>query len=432
MPPPPARQRRSGGKSAVRARFAPGRVVLVGGNRLTLGKLGHHDFRRTLVHGLHCHLHRTKRFALHHTRSAVCIRPGSTFTSVSRTTSYISQIFNVTTCSHTQIARGRLRTVRRTAISCLNSRLTTTGAFGIRTGHTSGTFPLASPRLDQRINTCILRRCPRLEISIRSPSLLVVIRVQSFNTCIRTRRLPNTNNVPINANNHTTVLVSNNVSSPITTCVVTGQKVRLANVRFTSPPCADRQTRRGICSLLTRIDHCTNRVDVRVIPFARVRRRVHQTYPRRFFALVVHHFVVQLTLQMTHRRSYTTLVANRDINRMTDRAVPTLTIASTLTSVPMFHPLVNVSGRRVITVSHGVSAFRLSVRPFRSYYAIFAPHRPYAHPGLCGVRRTRTTLSISNLIRRTVNNVHVHRIWQVLSKWRGKTTKVASPSDAAR
>ncbi len=156
-------------------------------------------------------------------------------------------------------------------------------------------------------------------------------------------------------------------------------------------------------ALLSEITQCDNTVGLTIIPFARVRSRVTRGYPRRCFALVVHHVVVHVSREVTHRGRDLTLVANRDLNRITDRALPTLMAASCIYGVPILHPLVNVSGRRVIRVSHGVSAFRASVLPCRSYYAIFAPGRPGAHPALTRYRTTRTGLSVSKLVRGTVD-----------------------------
>lgn len=382
-----------------------GRVVLIGGKRLILGKLGEDSFRSILVGGVHHRLRSLNRFGFAGDRSAIVIRTPSRSASLSSTTRELRGIFNVTTLSETTIYRGGVRDVVGATHRCLRSRLLLTGAFGIRTGEDSGGFPLGSPRVYHRLNKTLLGDFGRLGISIRGPSIIMAIRIHSGRTFIHKGGVGNTNNVPANADNHNTVLVDNNVSSPITTCVVTGEKVRLITVRFTSPPCADRLTRVGILSLLHEITTCDNAVAAFIIPFARVRRTVESFYPRRCFALIVHHVVVGVDYSVTGRRGYLTLVANRDLNRITDRAVRTLNYASTISSLPIFHPYVNVSGSRVVTVSEGVSAFSASVRPCRSYYAIFAPGRPHAHPGPRSIRSTRTGVS---KLRRVVGETRIN------------------------
>ncbi len=194
-----------------------GRVVLVGGNRLALGNLGHYGFRSVLVGGVHHSLHSLNRVHIGGTRSTVCVRPRASNFSFRRTLSHIGHVFNVTNFDHTYIYRGAVSSVVGGSPRCLGGSLVDVGAFGIRTGHTSGHFPLASPRVYHRVNNILLSTCPRLSISIRGPSLIMGIRVHSCGTCMHNRRVGNTNNLPINATNGTSVLVSNNVSDPITT-----------------------------------------------------------------------------------------------------------------------------------------------------------------------------------------------------------------------
>lgn len=193
-----------------------GRVVLVGGKRLTLGNLGHSSFRSALTGGVGEHLRSLKGFGMVHSRSAVAMRPFSRDFSVRRTRSRVSHVFNVTNCRHTTTIRGSVSMVLGAAPICLDRILGGTSAFGIRTGHTSGAFPLGSPRVYYSINRTILGTFPRVEISIGGPSLAVMVRVHRGTTCVRNSRGGNTNNVPINANNGTTLLVSKKVSDPIT------------------------------------------------------------------------------------------------------------------------------------------------------------------------------------------------------------------------
>lgn len=176
-------------------------------------------------------------------------------------------------------------------------------------------------------------------------------------------------------------------------------------MRFTSPPFASPVSRVGIRSLLTGMTGCDNAVGLVAIPFARVRRGVHSGYPRRLFALVVEHCVVHVSGVLTRGRNYRTVIAKRDMNRITDRALATVVSASDISHLPILHPLMNVSGGRVIIVSEGVSAFSVSVEPFRSYYAMFAPGRPHLRPGPRRVRGTRLSLSDSTLVDHTIRNM---------------------------
>ncbi len=365
-------------------------MFLLGCNRVTLGKLGGPVFRHELLSGVGTHLSGVNMFGVCTTRSAVCIRPGNSV-SARRALSILGEIFNITGVYPTSGYRGDLSTVRGATITLLSRRRATNGGFGIRTGERSGDFPLGSPRLSTRVNNEVLSDVPRLGISIRGPSVLIRVRVEG-STCICAHGVGKTKNVPIKAGNGTAVLLSKKVSDPITNCVVTGHKIQLRTIRFRDRPCADSETGRGIVSLTRVVSGCYNGVGIRIVPFASVRLRVVSGYPGILLAIVVHQVVVHVTRVITREANKRTLIAKRDVNRITDRAVRDLVTASDIMGHPMFEPLVNVSGRRVMEVSGRVRACRASVLPFRSYYAVFIPGRPGAGPTLRRLVRTRGLL----------------------------------------
>lgn len=306
----------------------------------------------------------------------------------------------------------RLRRLEGSIMTCMSRTCRRGGvAFGISTEETGGDCPTGSVRVGYRIKRTVLRTFPRVGMSIRGPRLHVGIRVHR-RICVCSEVVPKPKNVPVKAGKDTVLLLSKKVSDPITKCVMSGHNIRLRTACFRTPPCADRETGRGMISLTELISTCSKPVGLRIIGFASVRLCVCRGYPRSRLAVVVHHCVVGVTRRFTGGSKYLNLVAKRDVNRMTDRAVRDLTSAGTMYALPICHPLVKFSGGSVMRVSRGVGACRASVRPFRSYYAVFITGRPIAGPGVRQVRGSRLGLTrgVSRLVRATVSATRVVRI----------------------
>lgn len=272
--------------------------------------------------------------------------------SCSRAMRTLRRMFNVIKVYPMIVCRSRkFRRVTGSMISCVGGyRPGCSKDFGMCAEETGGSCPVASVRIDTRLNNHVLSRFPSTDMSMRRPSLALSMRVQS-GVCMCSRAVGNTNKVPVNAGKGTVLLLSNKVSDPMTNCVVTGHNIGVSTMCFRTPPCADRETGRGIMSLTGRMTGCDKPVHLRIMGFASVRLCVCSRYPRSRLAVVVHHCVVHVTRRFTGRDEYLNLVAKRDVNRITDRALRDLTTAGRIYALPMCHPIVKFSGRRVMRES---------------------------------------------------------------------------------
>jgi thiamine biosynthesis protein ThiI len=253
------------------------------------------------------------------------------------------------------------------------------------------TFPLTSYEIACRIGDVLLTRFPQLSVDVHAPDWVLSVEIREYAYLYG----PSTGGpygLPGGSSGRGLLLLSGGIDSPVAGWMMAKRGMAIEAVYFHSAPFTSEKAREKVETLAKTLSAWAPGIVLHVVPFTPVLARIRERGQAEEVTLLLRACMMRFSTLLAKRTGAMCLITGESLGQVASQTVESMHFTGSLTTLPVFRPLVGMNKEEIIEIARRIDTFETSNLPYSDCCVLFSPEHPLIHPDL-----RKMTLSYAHL-----------------------------------
>ncbi len=314
----------------------------------------------------------------------------------------IKNVFGVHSLSVAEEVESSYDNISRAALLYAPS----SGSFKVSTNRADKRFPMQSMKLSAEIGGDILDKNPNLTVDLFNPDHTVNIDIrENGKTFVFSEVIKAVNGMPVGTGGKGIVMLSGGIDSPVAAYMMAKRGMSLRAVHFHSFPYTSMQARQKVLDLAKIVKKYTLRMTVDVVSFTEIQTAIHEKCPEEYMITIMRRFMMRIAERIAKNTGLGAVITGESLGQVASQTLESITSTNSVTTIPVFSPLIGFDKDEIIEISQRIGAFETSILPYEDCCTIFLPKRPVTKPRLSAVEKVESALDVETLVNNALQNI---------------------------
>ena len=314
----------------------------------------------------------------------------------------IKNVFGVHSLSVAEEVESSYDNISRAALLYAPS----SGSFKVSTNRADKRFPMQSMKLSAEIGGDILDKNPNLTVDLFNPDHTVNIDIrENGKTFVFSEVIKAVNGMPVGTGGKGIVMLSGGIDSPVAAYMMAKRGMSLRAVHFHSFPYTSMQARQKVLDLAKIVKKYTLRMTVDIVSFTEIQTAIHEKCPEEYMITIMRRFMMRIAERIAKNTGLGAVITGESLGQVASQTLESITSTNSVTTIPVFRPLIGFDKDEIIEISQRIGAFETSILPYEDCCTIFLPKRPVTKPRLSAVEKVESALDVETLVNNALQNI---------------------------
>jgi tRNA uracil 4-sulfurtransferase len=258
-------------------------------------------------------------------------------------------------------------------------------------------FPLTSYEVACRIGDALLEEFPQLKVDVHTPEWVLSVEIREY-AYLYGPSTAGPYGLPGGSSGRGLLLLSGGIDSPVAGWMMAKRGMALEAVYFHSAPFTSEKAREKVHTLARTLSGWAPGLVLHVVHFTPVLGRIKERGAEDEVTLLLRACMMRFSTLLAERRGAMCLITGESLGQVASQTVESMHFTGSLTSLPVFRPLVGLNKEEIIDVARRIETFETSNLPYADCCVLFSPEHPLIHPDLVRMTRSYEKLEIEPLL----------------------------------
>lgn len=273
--------------------------------------------------------------------------------------------------------------------------------FKIEVRRANKQFPMTSPEIAAEIGGHVLRHVPNLEVDVHNPDLLIEVEIRE-ESYIFSKRIPCLGGMPYGTCGRAIALFSGGIDSPVAAYSMVKRGVELVALHFHSKPFTSPLAHKKVEDLALTIARYAYKMKMVSINLLPIQKAIKEHCPEEEMTILSRCFMMKIADALAQMENAAALVTGESIGQVASQTMESINCTSSMTSLPVFRPLIAMDKAEIIEVARRIGTYETSILPYEDCCTIFLPPRVVTKPRLEKINRSLEKLDVERLVAEAV------------------------------
>ena len=211
--------------------------------------------------------------------------------------------------------------------------------------------------------------------------------------------------MPVGTGGKGIVMLSGGIDSPVAAYMMAKRGMSLRAVHFHSFPYTSMQARQKVLDLAKIVKKYTLRMTVDVVSFTEIQTAIHEKCPEEYMITIMRRFMMRIAERIAKNTGLGAVITGESLGQVASQTLESITSTNSVTTIPVFRPLIGFDKDEIIEISQRIGAFETSILPYEDCCTIFLPKRPVTKPRLSAVEKVESALDVETLVNNALQNI---------------------------
>lgn len=384
-------------------------IILIKLGEMVLKGLNRNVFEAALLRNIRRRLNPLGEFDVKTAQSTVYVTPHAG-ADLDAAVEKIAKVFGIATFSRACVVKKEMPAILKAAGEYLKSDLLAAKSFKVETKRADKHFPLKSPEISAEVGEYLLNLYPHLFVDVHQPDITVRVEVRDFGAYVHGQPLKGAGGIPVGTGGNAAILISGGIDSPVAAWMMAKRGLELTAVHFASPPYTSERAEQKVIDLLTRVSEYAGRMNLFIVPFAKVQEEIMAKCPEELFTIIMRRFMMRVSEEIARQESCSALITGESLGQVASQTIQAIACTDEAAKMPVFRPLIGMDKLEIIEISRKIQTFDISIQPFEDCCTVFTPKHPRTRPVIGDILTAEKALDCEKLIDDCVQNVRKMKI----------------------
>jgi len=384
-------------------------IILIKLGEMVLKGLNRNAFEAALLRNIRRRLNRLGEFDIKAAQSTVYVTPGKG-ADLDAAVERIAKVFGIVAFSRACVVKKEMPAILEAAGEYLKADLLAAKSFKVESKRSDKHFPLKSPEISSEVGGYLLKQYPHLCVDVHHPDLIVHVEIRDFGAYVHGQPLKGAGGIPVGTGGNAAILISGGIDSPVAAWMMAKRGLELTAVHFASPPYTSERAEQKVIDLLTRVSEYAGRMNLFIVPFAKVQEEIMAKCPEELFTIIMRRFMMRVSEEIARKESCSALITGESLGQVASQTIQAIACTDEAAKMPVFRPLIGMDKLEIIEIARKIQTFDISIQPFEDCCTVFTPKHPRTRPEIGDILTAEQALDCEKLICDCVQNVRKMQI----------------------
>ena len=382
-------------------------IILIKNGELALKGLNRKNFEDALVKNLKRRLQSFMDFEVTKSQSTIMIEPTSENPDMESAVDAVSKVFGIAGFSRAAATEKDMQAIVKTAGVYLADTLEMAQTFKVEAKRSDKNFPLKSPEICREVGGYLLKKFSHLTVDVHNPDVVVTVEIRDKYAFVRGNQIKGAGGMPVGTAGKAAIMISGGIDSPVAAWCMAKRGLHLSAIHFASPPYTSARAEQKVHELLSKVSEYSGRIDLLVVPFTEIQEQIRDKCPEELFTIIMRRMMMRIACELSKKEGCGALITGESLGQVASQTLPALACTDAVASIPVFRPLIGMDKDEIVVISRKIDTFDISIQPYEDCCTVFTPKHPRLKPTLEMVEQAESTLAVSNLIVRAMEDVRL-------------------------
>ncbi|MCP5053106.1 MAG: tRNA 4-thiouridine(8) synthase ThiI [bacterium] len=254
--------------------------------------------------------------------------------------------------------------------------------FKVDTKRSYKRFPMTSMEVSREIGAKVLEACPQLKANMKTPELLIEIRILEQNIYISTGRLKAMGGLPFGTGGHLISLLSGGFDSPVASYLMSKRGCRLSFIFFYAYPFVGDEVKEKIKKMVRVLGQYQRHSTLYVIGFGEVQNVISKHCQTDYRTLLFRKAMIECSNLLADKIKGDALLTGDALGQVSSQTIGNISALDSFSKRTIFRPLVGYNKIEIINLARKIGTHDISVIPHDDACSLFAPKHPVIRPNM--------------------------------------------------
>ena len=252
--------------------------------------------------------------------------------------------------------------------------------FKVNTRRTFKAFEKNSMEISRHMGHLLLQDFEHLKVDVKTPQMMVEIRVLPEKFFISTRQYMGIGGLPIGTSGHLVTLLSGGFDSPVASYLMAKRGCRQTFVFFYAYPFVGEEVKDKIIQLTKVLSSFQKNTNLYIVPFGKIQKKIAKTCKEDYRTMLFRKFMVDSANLLANKVRGKALLTGDALGQVSSQTIGNITLIDSISKRPVLRPLIGFNKMETIELSKKIGTHDISIIPHDDACSLFAPKHPIIHP----------------------------------------------------
>lgn len=385
-------------------------TILIKLGELVLKGLNRKNFEIILLKNIRRRLSGLGDFEVKSAQSTIYVIPKNDDADLDAAEERIGKIFGIVAYSRACVIEKDLDSIKKAAAEYLKDELLEAHTFKVETKRSDKKFPYDSPTISTEVGGYLLESFPNLSVNVHEPDIIVRVEVRDFGAYVHGSPRPGAGGIPVGTGGKAAILISGGIDSPVAAWSIAKRGVELTAIHFASPPYTSQRAEEKVVRLLEKVSEYSGRMEMITVPFTHIQEEILEKCPEELFTIIMRRFMMKTAQRIARKHKCEALITGESLGQVASQTIQAIACTDAAATMPVFRPLIGTDKAEIVSISHKIGTFDISIEPYEDCCTVFTPKHPRTRPILHIVEAAEQALDSEALIEECLSNLRYTKI----------------------
>ncbi len=274
-------------------------------------------------------------------------------------------------------------------------------SFKIEARRTDKSFPHNSYDIASELGAHLKESLPFLRVDVKKPDWKVAVEIRE-DVYIYVEQKEGPRGLPVGTAGKAMLMLSGGIDSPVAGYLMAKRGLFLDAVYFHTYPYTSDEALEKVRTLAGVLSPYCIGLRLFVVPFTDFQLRIKERASEDEVTLLMRAGMVKIAEKLAERTGAKALVTGESLSQVASQTLESLGFTGSMTSLPVFRPLIGMDKEEIIDLSRRIGSFETSILPYDDCCTIFSPEHPVVKPRLEKMMESWSDLEADELIDEAV------------------------------
>lgn len=316
----------------------------------------------------------------------------------------LKKIYGIHSMSLAIKVENDLNDIKAGALTAMNQNKEQT-TFKISVRRANKGFPIGSQEMNQILGAYVLKNIHGLTVDVHQPAVEISVEIRENATYITTKNVSGAGGLPVGTAGKTLLLLSGGIDSPVAGHLMMKRGIQLEMIHFHSPPFTSERAKQKVLDLTKVLTKYGGSIKVHLVPFTDLQQEIFKSIPERFAMTVMRRVMLRVSEKVCEKEGILSLTTGESLGQVASQTLASMNVINEVTNLPILRPLVALDKSDIISHSHKIATYDISIRPYEDCCTVFVPKAPVTNPKRDIVQQFESKVDFSEHIEAALEGI---------------------------
>lgn len=277
-------------------------------------------------------------------------------------------------------------------------------SFCVRAKRSNKLFSLTSQEINHRVGKAIEEVC-NAAVNLENPEITFFIEIVDRNAYVGTLTMSGPGGLPVSVSGKVMLLISGGIDSPVAGAMLQKRGCPLVCVHFHNAPYTSEASIEKVRDLVKILAAAQGDVKLYLIPFTELQKEIVKKCGEQYRVILYRRFMMRVAEELCRRERIHALATGDSVGQVASQTVENLSVVSSVTSLPLFRPLIGFDKNEIIGRARQLGTYAISILPHEDCCSYFMPRNPATHATLEEIKKQEEFLDVHSLVKEVLSTM---------------------------